>query len=83
MTIGFSWFNILNVQFNVFYYIQYFDQILRSYRASNLYKVITKTLKIMSIVIDAHKPYVCDPLGQYISLVNNSINLITLIDQPY
>ena len=26
----------------------------------------------MSISTNIHKPYVCDPLGPYISLVNNS-----------
>ena len=36
-----------------------------------------KTLIIMSISTNIYKPYVCDPLGPYISLVNNSINQIT------
>ena len=31
----------------------------------------------MSISTNIHKPYVCDPLGPYISLVNNSIDQIT------
>ena len=35
-----------------------------------------KTLIIMSISTDIHRSYVCDPLGPYISLVNNSIELI-------
>ena len=33
-----------------------------------------KTLIIISISTNIHKPYVCDPLGPYISLVNNSID---------
>ena len=37
-----------------------------------------KTLIIMSISTNIHKPYVCDPLGPYISLVNNYIDQITL-----
>ena len=36
-----------------------------------------KTLIIISISPNIHRPYVCDPLGLYISLVNNSIGLIT------
>ena len=36
-----------------------------------------KTLIIMSISPNIHRPYVCDSLGPYISLVNNSIGLIT------
>ena len=36
-----------------------------------------KILIIMSIFINIHKPHVGDPLGSYISLVNNSINPIT------
>ena len=31
----------------------------------------------MSISTNIHKPYVCDPLGPYISLVSNSIDQIT------
>ena len=47
-----------------------------------------KTLIIMSISINIHKPHVCDPLGPYISLVNNSIDQITpywstLINYPH
>ena len=47
-----------------------------------------KTLIIMYISIIIHGPYVCDPLGPYISLVNNSIDLMkfywsTLINYPY
>ena len=47
-----------------------------------------KTLIIMSISTNIHKPYVCDPLGPYISLVNNSIDPITpywsiLINYPH
>ena len=37
-----------------------------------------KTLIIMSISTNIHRPYVCDPLGLYISLVNNYIDQITL-----
>ena len=36
-----------------------------------------KTLVIMSISTDIHRPYVCDHMCSYISLVNNSIGLIT------
>ena len=36
-----------------------------------------KTYIIMSISTNIHRPYVCDPLGPYISLVNNSIDQIT------
>ena len=36
-----------------------------------------KTLIIMFISTNIYKPYVCDPLGPYISLVNNSIDQIT------
>ena len=39
---------------------------------------ITKMLIIMSLSTHIHTPYVCDPLGQYMSLVNNSIDQITL-----
>ena len=31
----------------------------------------------MSISTNIHRPYVCDPLGPYISLINNSIDQIT------
>ena len=37
----------------------------------------------MSISTDVHLPYVCGPLGPYISPVNDSINPITLIGLPY
>ena len=33
-----------------------------------------KTLIIISISNNIHRPYVCDPLGPYISLVNNSMD---------
>ena len=33
----------------------------------------------MSISIDIYRPYICDPIGLYILLVNNSIYPITLI----
>ena len=36
-----------------------------------------KTLIIMSISMNIHRPYVCEPLGLYILLVNNSIDQIT------
>ena len=36
-----------------------------------------KTLIIISISTNIYRPYVCDPLGLYISLVNNSIGPIT------
>ena len=36
-----------------------------------------KTLIIISIFTNIHRPYVCDPLVLYISLVNNSIDPIT------
>ena len=47
-----------------------------------------KTLIIMSIFTNIHKPYVCDPIGPYISLVNNFIDQITpywstLINYPH
>ena len=47
-----------------------------------------KTLIIMSISTNIHRHYVCDPLGPYISLVNNSIDQITpywstLINYPH
>ena len=34
-------------------------------------------LILMSISTNIHRPYVCDPLGPYISLVNNFIDPIT------
>ena len=47
-----------------------------------------KILIIMSISINIHGPYVCEPLGPYVSLVNNSIDQITpywstLINYPH
>ena len=36
-----------------------------------------KILIIISIFTNIHRPYVCDPLVLYISLVNNSIDPIT------
>ena len=36
-----------------------------------------KTFIIMSISTNIHRPYVCDPLGPYISLINHSIDQIT------
>ena len=40
-------------------------------------RFLIKTLIIMSISTNIHKPYVCDLLSPYISLVNNSLGLIT------
>ena len=42
----------------------------------------------MFISTNIHRPYVCDPLGLYISLVNNSMDQITpywltLINYPH
>ena len=42
----------------------------------------------MSISTKIHRPYVCDPVGPYISLVNNPIDQLTpywstLINYPY
>ena len=47
-----------------------------------------KTVIIMSISTAIYKPYVCDPLGPYISLVNKSTDQITpywstLINYPH
>ena len=39
-------------------------------------KFFMKTLIIIFILTNIHRPYVCDPLGPYISLVNNSIDPI-------
>ena len=36
-----------------------------------------KTFIIVSISTNIHRPYVCDPLGPYISLLNNSTAQIT------
>ena len=44
---------------------------------SSSIRFLIKTIIIMSISINIHRPYVCDLLGQYISLVNNSIDQIT------
>ena len=41
-------------------------------------KFFIKIIIIMSISTNIHRPYVCDPLGPYISLVSNSIDQITL-----
>ena len=46
-----------------------------AYSSSNRFFI--KTLIIMSISTNIHRPYVCDPLGPYISLVDNSIDQIT------
>ena len=42
-----------------------------------VYRFFIKTLIIMSICSNIHRPYVCDPLGPYISIVSNSIYQIT------
>ena len=42
-----------------------------------VYIFFIKTLIIIFISTNIHRPYVCDPLGPYISLVNNSIDPIT------
>ena len=42
-----------------------------------IFEIFIKTLIIMHISINIHIPYVCDPLGSYISLINNYINTIT------
>ena len=47
------------------------------------YIIFTKTFIIMSISIDIRWCYVCDPLGPYISLINNSTNPIPLIGLLY
>ena len=41
-----------------------------------VYRFFIKTLIIMSITINIYRPFVSDPLGLYISLVNNSIDII-------
>ena len=43
-----------------------------------VYKVFIKILIIISISVNIPRPYVCDPLGLYIFLVNNYIDSITL-----
>ena len=37
----------------------------------------------MSISSNTHQPYVCDPLGPYISLANDASDLLTLIGLAY
>ena len=51
-------------------------------RSLSIYKNLVcghfiQTIIIMSISTNIHRTYVCDPLGPYISLVNNSIDPIT------
>ena len=46
-------------------------------------EIVTKTLLLISISTNTHCPYVCDVLGSYISLVNDFIDLIILIDLLY
>ena len=53
-----------------------------------IYRSFIKILIIMSISTNIHRPYVCDPLSPYISLVHNSIDQITsywptLINYPF
>ena len=43
-------------------------------------RFFTKILIIMSISTNIYRPYVCDPLGPYISLVNKSVDLIIVED---
>ena len=40
-----------------------------------------KTLRVMSISTNIYRLYMRDPLGQYILLFDNTIDLITLIGQ--
>ena len=42
-----------------------------------------KILEIVSIPTNIYQSNVCDPLDPYISLVNNSIDLIIPINQSY
>ena len=66
---------------------------LSSTRSLPIYRYLvcrffTKTLIIMSISTNIHRPYVCKPLGLYILPVNNSIGPITpywltLINYPH
>ena len=51
-------------------------------RSLSIYKNLVcghsiQTIIIMSISTNIHRTYVCDPLGPYISLVNNFIDPIT------
>ena len=41
-----------------------------------VYEIFRKTLIILSISTNIYRPYTCDPLGSYISLVYNSIDQI-------
>ena len=42
-----------------------------------VYRFFIKTVIIMFLSTNIYRPYVCDPLVPYISLVNNSIDQIT------
>ena len=42
-----------------------------------IYEFFIKILIIIFISTNIYTPYGCDPLGQYITLVNNSIDPIT------
>ena len=42
-----------------------------------VHEFFIKTIKIMSRSTNAQRPYVYEALGSYISLVNNSIHIIT------
>ena len=53
-----------------------------------LHRFFIKTLIIMSISTNIPRPYVCDPFGPYISLVNNYLDNIisywlTLMNYPH
>ena len=41
-----------------------------------VYRIFIKTLIIIYMFTNIHRPYMSDTLGPYISLVNNSIDLI-------
>ena len=47
------------------------------------HKHVCDPLIFMSTSNNTHCPYVCDPLGLYISQVNDFANPITLIGLPY
>ena len=46
-------------------------------------EVFTNILKVMTILINLYKPYVCDPLDPHIFLANNSMDPIMFISQSY
>ena len=53
------------------------DRFLLIYKYQ-VYKIITKTLIFIFVSINIYIPYIFDPLGPHISLVNNSVDLIIL-----